>query len=49
MANAGGDGVGTVADLLEKTRVKQVNEISFADKGLKLDKADDGMITQASE
>ncbi|XP_022086163.1 ran GTPase-activating protein 1-like [Acanthaster planci] len=44
MASADGDGVGTVADLLEKTKVKQFNEVSFADKGLKLNTADDAKV-----
>ena len=43
-ANGAGDGVGSVAELLAKTTVKQINEVSFAGKGLKLDKAEDGMI-----
>ncbi|XP_071787052.1 ran GTPase-activating protein 1-like [Asterias amurensis] len=40
-ANGAGDGVGSVAELLAKTTVKQINEVSFAGKGLKLDKAED--------
>ncbi|XP_038055646.1 ran GTPase-activating protein 1-like [Patiria miniata] len=50
MAGADGDGVGSVADLLAKTAVKQINEVSFADKGLKLNKAEDAKdIVQAIE
>ena len=44
MAGGQGDGnsVKSVADLLAKTTVKQVNEVSFAGRGLKLNKAEDG-------
>lgn len=36
------DDVQSVADLLAKTKVEQVNIVSFKGKSLKLDSADDG-------
>ncbi|CAH1266837.1 RANGAP1 [Branchiostoma lanceolatum] len=43
-------GVAEVADLLAKTKVEQVNEVSFKGRGLKLDKAEDAAeIVQAVE
>ena len=35
--------VTAVTDLLSKTKVQQINEVSFAGRGLKLNKAEDGM------
>lgn len=40
-----GNEVENVTDLLEKTTVKQLNVVSLADKGRKLDTAEDGVYT----
>ena len=41
-----GNEVEDVANLLEKTTVKQVNVVSLPDKGRKLDTAEDGGFTK---